>query len=55
MNNLYESRGKVPVDGTKEAAGNEAVNRLIERNRQSRERSAQILDYYKNRQRMAQE
>lgn len=53
MNDSHENRNKVPVGGAKEAAGAEAVNRLIERNKQSRERSTRILDYYKNRQRMA--
>lgn len=53
MNDSHENRNKALVGGAKEAAGAEAVSRLIERNKQSRERSAQILDYYKNGQRRA--
>lgn len=53
MNNPYENKNKALVGGVNGEAGAEAVNRLIERNKQARERSAQILDYYKNRQRMA--
>lgn len=50
MNNLYAQRNGVPVDSTKQDRATGAVNKIIERDRQNRERSAQILDYYTNRQ-----
>lgn len=53
MSNPHENKNKALVGEAKEAEGAEAVSRLIERNKQSRERSAQILDYYKNGQRKA--
>lgn len=48
MNKLYADRKGVPFDSTKQDKATRAVNRLIERDRQSKERSEQILDYYKN-------
>jgi len=48
MNKLYAQRNGVPVDNTKQTNATRAVEKLIERDRQNRERSAQILDYYKN-------
>lgn len=49
MNNLYANRNGIPVDSTKQDKATRAIDRLIERDRQNRERSAQILDYYTNR------
>ncbi len=43
MNKLNE----VPAGNTKQTKATRAVDKLIERDRQSRERSTQILDYYK--------
>lgn len=48
MNKLYAQRNGIPVDSTKQTKATRAVDKLIERDRQSRERSAQIIDYYKN-------
>ncbi len=48
MNKLYADRNGVPVDNTKRDKATRAVDKLIERDRQNRERSAQILDYYKD-------
>lgn len=48
MNNPYAQRNGVPIDSTKQNQATSAVDKLIERDRQSRECSAQILDYYKN-------
>lgn len=49
MNKLYADRNGVPIDSTKQDQSTRAVDKLIERDRQNRERSAQILDYFKNR------
>lgn len=49
MNKLYADKG-VPVDNTKQDMAIKAVNKIIERDKQSMKRSTQILDYYKNRQ-----
>lgn len=49
MNKLYAGR-RIPVDNTKQDMAIKAVNKIIERDKQSRQRSTQILDYYKNRQ-----
>lgn len=49
MNKLYADKG-APVDNTKQDMAIKAVNKIIERDKQSSERSTQILDYYKNRQ-----
>ncbi len=48
MNKLYADRNGVTVDSTKQDKATRAVNRMIERDRKSRERSAQILDCYRN-------
>ena len=48
MNNLYAQRNGVQVDSTKQDRSTRAVNKIIERDKQSRERSEQILDYYRN-------
>lgn len=50
MNKLYADRNGEPIDRTKQDRATRAVNKIIERDRQNRERSAQILDYYANRQ-----
>lgn len=49
MDKLYEDRDGVPIDSTKQNKATRAIDRLIERDRQNRERSAQIPDYYTNR------
>lgn len=49
MNKLYAQRHGMPVDSTKRNKATRAVDKLIERDRQNRERSAQILDHYRNR------
>lgn len=46
MNNLYAQRNGIPVDNKKSTEATSAVNKLIERDRQNRERSAQIIGYY---------
>lgn len=50
MNKLYADRNGVPIDSIKQDKATRAIDRLIERDRQNRERSAQILDYYTNKQ-----
>ena len=50
MNKLYADINGVPIDSAKQDKTTRAVDKLIERDRQNRERSAQILDYYTNRQ-----
>lgn len=46
MNKLYAQRNGVPIDSAKQDKATRAVYKLIERDRQNRERSAQIFDYY---------
>ncbi len=48
MNKLYADRNGVTVDSTNQDKATRAVNKMIERDKKSRERSAQILDYYRN-------
>lgn len=48
MNKLYAERNGVPIDSAKQDKATRAVNKIIERDKQSRERSEQILDYYRN-------
>lgn len=48
MNKMYAQRNGIPVDNAKQNRATRAVNKLIERDRQSRERSSQIVDYYKD-------
>lgn len=48
MNKLYAQRNGVPADNTKQTNATRAVEKLIERDRQSRERSERIIDYYTN-------
>lgn len=48
MNKMYAQRNGVPVDNTKQTNATRAVEKLIERDRQSRERSQHIIDYYTN-------
>ena len=48
MNKLYAQRNGVPVDNTKRTNATRAVEQLIERDKQSRERSQNIIDYYTN-------
>lgn len=49
MNKIYAQRNGIPVDNAKQDKATRTIDRLIERDRQNRERSAQILDYYMNR------
>lgn len=48
MNKMYAQRNGIPVDSTKQDRATRAVNKMIERDRKSRERSAQIINYYTN-------
>lgn len=48
MNKLYADRNGIPVDNTKRDKATREVDKLIERDRQNRERSEQILNYYKD-------
>lgn len=48
MNDLYKKRHGIPVDDTNKSTAMRAVNKLIERERESRERSKDILSYYQN-------
>lgn len=48
MNNIYVNRNRIPVNTTKQDKATKAINKIIERDKQSRERSEQILDYYRN-------
>ncbi len=49
MNKMYAQINGISVDNVKRDKATRAVNKLIERDRQNRERSAQILDHYRNR------
>ncbi len=46
MNEPYVQKNEIPINDTKQDRATEAVEKLIERKRQARERSKQILDYY---------
>lgn len=46
MNKLYAQRNGIPISGTDQDRATRAVEKLIERERQSRERTAHIIDYY---------
>ncbi len=48
MNKLYADRNGMTADSTKQDKATRAVNKMIEGDKNSRERSAQILDYYRN-------
>lgn len=49
MNKMYAQRNGVPVDSTKQnTTAVRLANKIIERERISRERSSQIVDYYTN-------
>lgn len=48
MNKLYAERNGVPIDSAKQDKATRAVDKLIERDRQNREHSEQILNYYKD-------
>ncbi len=50
MNKLYADRNGVPIDGAKQDRATRAVDKLIKRDRQSKERSKEILNYYTNKQ-----
>ena len=47
--NRCAQRNRISVGNTKQDKAVRAVNKIIERDRQNRERSAQILDCYRNR------
>lgn len=48
MNKMYAQRNGIPVNDTNKSTAMRAVNKLIERERESRERSKDILSYYQN-------
>ncbi|MDE7280369.1 MAG: hypothetical protein K2N36_01335 [Ruminiclostridium sp.] len=48
MNRLYADMSGKQTDNTKQTNATRAVEKLIERDRQSRERSQHIIDYYTN-------
>lgn len=50
MNNLYAQRKGIPVNSTKQDKATRVVNKMIERDRQSKKRSKEILNYYTNKQ-----
>lgn len=47
MNKLYADRNVIPVDSKSHSTGTEVLDRVLESRRESKERSAQILDYYR--------
>lgn len=47
MNKMYAQRNGIPVDSAMQSKAIRIANKMAERDRQSRERSAQILEYYK--------
>ncbi len=49
MNKIYTQRNRIPVDSTKQDKATRAVNKMIERDKQNRERGERIIDCYKNR------
>ena len=49
MNKMYAQINGISVDNVKRDKARRAVNKLIERDRQNRKSSAQILDHYRNR------
>ena len=46
MNELYAGRNGIPVNNKKPTKATRAVDKLVERDKQNRERSAQIIGYY---------
>lgn len=50
MNNLYARRNGIPVDNKKLTKATSVVDKLIQRDRQSKERSKEILNYCTNKQ-----
>lgn len=49
MNKMYAQRNGIPVDKGKDTEAVKLVKELAERDRQSKERSAQIINHYTNR------
>lgn len=47
MNKLYTDRNGIPVDSKGHSTTAEVLDRILESRRESKERSAQILDYYR--------
>ena len=48
MNEIYAKRHGEPIGNGNESTAMRAVNKLIERDRASRERSEQIVNYYRD-------
>ena len=48
MNKLYAKRHGMSVENTKNTTAENAVKKLIEREKESKERSQHIIDYYRN-------
>lgn len=49
MNDLYKKRHGIPVDNENQSTAMKVTNELIRKQQESRERSEQILNYYRNR------
>ncbi len=52
MNKIYAQRHGIPISDTKQDRATRATEKMIERERQSRERTAHIIDYYTDLQQM---
>lgn len=48
MNDLYKKRRGIPVDEANQSTAKKIANELIRKQQESRERSKQIIDYYRN-------
>lgn len=48
MNKMYAQRNGIPVDNEKQSTAMKVTNELIRKQQESRERSEQILNYYRN-------
>ncbi|MDE7430660.1 MAG: hypothetical protein K2N34_01895 [Lachnospiraceae bacterium] len=48
MNEIYAKRHGEPIDNRNESTAMRAVNKLIERDRASRERNEQIINHYRD-------
>lgn len=47
MNRLYAQRNGIPVDNANQSTAMKVTSELIKKQQESRERSQQILDYYR--------
>ena len=47
MNEMYAKRNGEPVDSRSHSTGTQALDRVLESRRESEERSARIIDYYR--------